>query len=1134
MKKISLTLCLFFLFYLLPFDMINPSWKDKNQVKALALSREDFKKFKGKVVAGWGQTVVLRENGTVVIIKNSYSNNNVSYWKDIVEVSADFERTVGLKKDGTVLAAGINDNGECNVGSWKDIVSVSSGGSHTVGLKRDGTVVAVGSNNDGQCNVNDWTEIVAISAKTECTVGLKKDGTVVAVGNNRNGQCNVNGWKDIVEISAGSGHTVGLKSDGTVVATGSNYFEQCDVSDWKDIVSVSAGGNHTVGLKSDGTVVAAGDNYSGQCNVSEWKGMISVSAGGNHTVGVKSDGKIIAVGNNQAGQCNVGEWRNIQRTVLGGYHGVGLKSDGSVVATGDGYAGQCDVRNWSNIVSIAVGYDYTVGLKNNGTVVTVGNNNNKYNVDGWKDIVAISSGYYNILGVKNDGTVIASGNNEDGQCNVGDWKDIIAISAGARHTVGLKKDGTVVATGNNGNGECNVSEWNDIEAISVGYDHTVGLKKDGTVVATGSNYSGQCNINEWKDIIEICATNDYTVGLKKDGKVIAAGYLYFESWGESINVWEDIISISASASEITGIKKDGTIVATSVKRFRLPNIYPMNINYTNIEVDKKIIKPNESIIIKAKDSNPFYTMNNPTIKLTAGASENTIAMSDKNGVYEGIYKAKADDCGNVNALINGTTDLYGNNLIENNLFKVIPLKAITSSKAKANPGDVVTVVLDFYKSVKPNFKIWLEGAVSSNLITANQVPGSNGLKYVFSYKIPIDTKEGQVDVKLSNVLLDDGTIFQSYTENNVFEKENKIISITDLFLSKTLGKIGDEIEVIATFSEPVKPGISINFNGSNQRTYTMTEVPNSNGTKYKCNYYVNNGEEGTIGIKISNVYDLNGILCSDYSKENVFTVDGNLPSVTVTSSIANGKLNDVIRIRALFSEPVTKEILFSLSGGINLKDAVMNEVKDSQGKEFYYDYTVKEGDEGAVDVSFKDIKDIAGNTTTLNAYNIFNVDGNIPYMTSFTTASKKYNVGDYAQIVVTFNEAVKPDIRAKFTDGRNHEEYELMPVVGSNNTQYQVYYEVKDSLLGYLDFTISNVKDMAGNLGTVSQRNAFLSGFDRLDIRKDNKIDTLDLATLAQYYNIKYGDKEYKEIVDLNKDKIIDIYDLIIISRNIE
>ena len=82
-------------------------------------------------------------------------------------------------------------------------MAVAVGGSHTVGLKRDGTVVAMGANAYGESEVSGWRDIVAVAAGGAHTVGLKRDGTVVAVGGNKvidrkyTGQCDVSGWADI-------------------------------------------------------------------------------------------------------------------------------------------------------------------------------------------------------------------------------------------------------------------------------------------------------------------------------------------------------------------------------------------------------------------------------------------------------------------------------------------------------------------------------------------------------------------------------------------------------------------------------------------------------------------------------------------------------------------------------------------------------------------------------------------------------------------------------------------------------------------------------------------------------------------------------------------------------------------------
>ncbi len=302
-------------------------------------------------------------------------------------IVAGTDHTVGLKTDGTVVATGNNDYGECDVLGWTDIVAVAVGYNHTVGLKSDGTVTAVGGKYDGQCNVSGWTDIVAVTTGSEFgeyTIGLKSDGTLVATGDNSYGQCNVLGWSNIVGISAERTYIVGLKSDGTVVATGDNSYGQCNVSGWKDIQAISVANNRTVGLRKDGTVVATGNNEDGQCNVGEWKDIVSISLDLHHTVGLKSDGTVVAVGTDGEGRCDVTEWEDIVSVVAGGSWTIGIKADGTVIATGRNGHGQCNVKGWKEVVAIATGDDNTFGLKLDGTVVATGNNKNgQCDVDDW-------------------------------------------------------------------------------------------------------------------------------------------------------------------------------------------------------------------------------------------------------------------------------------------------------------------------------------------------------------------------------------------------------------------------------------------------------------------------------------------------------------------------------------------------------------------------------------------------------------------------------------------------------------------------------------------------------------------------------------------------------------------------------
>ena len=296
-------------------------------------------------------TIGLRSDGTVVAAGwNKTGQCNVSDWQDIVAVCAGYSHTVGLRSDSTVVAVGRNDYGQCDVSDWRDIVAVCVGYSHTVGLRSDGTVIAIGENYTGQCNVSDWRDIVAICAGDRWTVGLRSDGTAVAVGERDcRRQCNVSDWQDIVAVCTGYSRTVGLRSDGTVVAAGESFFvarNTCKISDWRDIVAVCAGESHAVGLRSDGTVVAVGGNTYGECNVSDWCDIVAVCAGYSYTVGLRSDGTVVAVGHNLYGQCNVSDWCDIVAVCAGDFYTVGLRSDGTVVAVGHNLYGQCGVSDW--------------------------------------------------------------------------------------------------------------------------------------------------------------------------------------------------------------------------------------------------------------------------------------------------------------------------------------------------------------------------------------------------------------------------------------------------------------------------------------------------------------------------------------------------------------------------------------------------------------------------------------------------------------------------------------------------------------------------------------------------------------------------------------------------------------------
>ncbi len=118
-------------------------------------------------------TVGLKEDGTVVITGeyDSGAGDRIASWRNIVAVYAYFGQTWGLTSGGKLV-----HRGECyqwdrkqtlffspnRVSSWRNIVSLAIVDTHMVGLRRDGSVVAATPltyqvNIYGECDVEDWT-----------------------------------------------------------------------------------------------------------------------------------------------------------------------------------------------------------------------------------------------------------------------------------------------------------------------------------------------------------------------------------------------------------------------------------------------------------------------------------------------------------------------------------------------------------------------------------------------------------------------------------------------------------------------------------------------------------------------------------------------------------------------------------------------------------------------------------------------------------------------------------------------------------------------------------------------------------------------------------------------------------------
>ncbi len=114
--------------------------------------------------------VMLKRDGTLVsdVEEGSFwykdGWDKAMKWTDVVGFDMSGSRIVVLKKDGTVLAAGDNTNGQCNASGWKNMAAVQTRGKYSVGKKTDGTFAIATSNSK---LVKSFEEAVNNSKKRE-------------------------------------------------------------------------------------------------------------------------------------------------------------------------------------------------------------------------------------------------------------------------------------------------------------------------------------------------------------------------------------------------------------------------------------------------------------------------------------------------------------------------------------------------------------------------------------------------------------------------------------------------------------------------------------------------------------------------------------------------------------------------------------------------------------------------------------------------------------------------------------------------------------------------------------------------------------------------------------------------------
>ena len=194
----------------------------------------------------------------------------------IIAIDAGDSHSVALSSDGTVWSWGNNAYGQLGNGKFincpspvkvvlfgnnplTDIVAIAARENRSLALKKDGTVWAWGSNLFGQLGngesgpgtdkpyaiqVKGISQIIAIAVGDTHSMALTKDGRIWAWGANTNGRL-------------GDGTSI-LRKTPVLVKN------ELATNTLTNINAIAAGDNHSMALRNDGIVLAWGKNDSGQ------------------------------------------------------------------------------------------------------------------------------------------------------------------------------------------------------------------------------------------------------------------------------------------------------------------------------------------------------------------------------------------------------------------------------------------------------------------------------------------------------------------------------------------------------------------------------------------------------------------------------------------------------------------------------------------------------------------------------------------------------------------------------------------------------------------------------------------------------------------------------------------------------
>ncbi len=289
-------------------------------------------------------------------------------FSDVVQVAADHNLMIALKKDGTAVMGGeMHKYPHLMPGAapdtWRQVKQVAAGFLTVYGLKEDGSLYKWGIRGpaDGTTGVTDAqggvVRLAGMDALDETFLGFMEDGSLYSLKGDGQGLQLLPPGSGITDFSAGLGlyDEAVVSLDGWVVSLSAfhdSIFTDADraaLALWRDIVQVETGFRSPVmegasmakqgaplvaGIRQDGTVIALNPQLNQE--VSAWTEMVKIESGDGFLAGLREDGTVAVAGENKHFIAkDLETWSGIMDIACGRTFCVGVTGDSRVLFAGE-------------------------------------------------------------------------------------------------------------------------------------------------------------------------------------------------------------------------------------------------------------------------------------------------------------------------------------------------------------------------------------------------------------------------------------------------------------------------------------------------------------------------------------------------------------------------------------------------------------------------------------------------------------------------------------------------------------------------------------------------------------------------------------------------------------------------------